>query len=308
MPLPVPILDDRSFEQLVAESRSLIPRYSERWTDLNTSDPGITLLELFAYLTETAIFQLDQLPEETIERFLALAGIQPVIGGTLQDAVAAALDAAELEERALSLADAERFALAAAATQKPPARRALAQIVPDPVCGGAAAAGPFAEPADALLVALVPEPRSATMTPAAYDTALRAVNDHVFRALKERVLLGTTVYVVTRAEVAIEVDVRIHATARGAVDAARVTTALARFLDQLHGGVAGAGWPFGRAVFRSELFQLLEGIAGVDHVDALTLRAPGRPELEHADGVELPAAALPALAAANVTVTAGGAP
>jgi hypothetical protein len=128
MPLPVPILDDRTFDQLVAESRALIPRYSDRWTDLNLSDPGITLLELFAYLTESAIFQLDQLPEETVERFLAVAGIQPVAGGTLEDAVAAALYASEREERALSLADAERIAVArscpirCAAARRPRAR------------------------------------------------------------------------------------------------------------------------------------------------------------------------------------------
>jgi hypothetical protein len=300
MPLPVPILDDRTFDQLVAESRSLIPRYSDRWTDLNLSDPGITLLELFAYLTESAIFQLDQLPEETVERFLAVAGIQPVAGGTLEDAVAAALYASEREERALSLADAERIAVAAGAQHKPRARRALAQIVPDPVCGGAAATGPFAEPADALLVALVPEP--------AAPAQLRALNDRVFRALKERVLLGTTVYVVTRAEIAIEIDVRIEATATRAVAPADVTAALAGFLDQLTGGAEGTGWPFGRAVFRSELFQLLEAIPGVDHVDALALRAPGRSDLEHADRVDLPAAALPALEETNVTVTSGGVP
>lgn len=298
MPLPVPSLDDRTFEQLVAESRSLITRYSDRWTDLNPSDPGITLLELFAYLTETAIFQLDQLPEETVERFLALAGVQPVVGGTLQDAVAAALSASELEERALSLADAERIALAASAAHAPAARRALAQIVPDPVCGGEAPTGPFAEPADALLVALVPDPA----TPA----QLLALNDHVFRALKERALLGTTVYVVTRAEVTVAVDVRVEATAPGALDAADVSAALAGFLDQLHGGAGGTGWPFGRAVYRSELFQLLEGVAGVDHVAALALHAPGRTGLEHADRVEIPAAALPALKQANVTVTSGG--
>ena len=72
VPLPIPNLDDRTFEQLVAEGRALIPRYSPAWTNHNASDPGITLLELFAFLTESAMFQADQLPAATIEAFLRL--------------------------------------------------------------------------------------------------------------------------------------------------------------------------------------------------------------------------------------------
>ena len=45
MPLPIPVLDDRTFDQLVAEGRSLIPRYTRVWTNHNVSDSGITLLE-----------------------------------------------------------------------------------------------------------------------------------------------------------------------------------------------------------------------------------------------------------------------
>src|SRR5207253_6562929 len=69
MPLPIPHLDDRTFDDLVAEGRSLIPRYSATWTNFNVSDPGITLMELLAYLVESAIFELDQVPPETIVRF-----------------------------------------------------------------------------------------------------------------------------------------------------------------------------------------------------------------------------------------------
>ena len=43
MPLPKPTLDNRSFDQLVAEGRSQIPRLAPQWTDHNASDAGITL-------------------------------------------------------------------------------------------------------------------------------------------------------------------------------------------------------------------------------------------------------------------------
>jgi len=52
MPLIAPVLDDRSFEDLFAELRNRIPVYNPTWTDHLDSDPGITLLQLFAYLGE----------------------------------------------------------------------------------------------------------------------------------------------------------------------------------------------------------------------------------------------------------------
>ena len=52
---------------------------------------------------------------------------------------------------------------------------------------------------------------------------------------------------------------------------ARVAEALRRFFHPLTGGVEGRGWPFGRAVYASEVYQRVEGLAGVDHVDSLTL-------------------------------------
>ena len=43
MPLPVPTLDSRTWDELTAEAQALIPRYAPQWTDFNLSDPGITL-------------------------------------------------------------------------------------------------------------------------------------------------------------------------------------------------------------------------------------------------------------------------
>ena len=48
MPLPDIQLDDRTFEDLVAEAIRRIPSYTSEWTDFNQSDPGIALVQLFA--------------------------------------------------------------------------------------------------------------------------------------------------------------------------------------------------------------------------------------------------------------------
>jgi predicted phage baseplate assembly protein len=76
VPLPTPILDDRRHADLVAEAKSLIPVYTPEWTDLNESDPGITLVELFAWLSDLLLFRLNQVPELHYVKFLELLGLQ----------------------------------------------------------------------------------------------------------------------------------------------------------------------------------------------------------------------------------------
>ena len=77
MSLPKPDLDDRTFEQLVAEARKLIPRYSPEWTDHNQSNPGITLVELFAWLSEIALYRIDLVTDQHRLKYLKLLGIRP---------------------------------------------------------------------------------------------------------------------------------------------------------------------------------------------------------------------------------------
>ena len=76
MSLPVPNLDDRSWKQIVDEAIRLIPRYCPEWTNHNASDPGITLLELYAWMTEMVIYRLNKVPEKNFLTFLDLIGVR----------------------------------------------------------------------------------------------------------------------------------------------------------------------------------------------------------------------------------------
>ena len=76
MALISPILDDRSFAQLKDELVRRIPVYTQEWTDHNETDPGIALLELFAYLGESVLYRFNQIPETTKIEFLRLLGVQ----------------------------------------------------------------------------------------------------------------------------------------------------------------------------------------------------------------------------------------
>jgi predicted phage baseplate assembly protein len=74
MPLPLPNLDDRRWADLTQEAIPLIPRYAPQWTDFNTHDPGITLMEMLAWLTESMVYQLNQIPDRFKWKFLAFIG------------------------------------------------------------------------------------------------------------------------------------------------------------------------------------------------------------------------------------------
>ncbi len=74
MPVKPLNLDDRTFADLVDEQRLLIPRYVPSWTDHNVSDPGIMLVELFAWLTEALLYRINRVPDASRMRLLDLLG------------------------------------------------------------------------------------------------------------------------------------------------------------------------------------------------------------------------------------------
>ena len=76
MPLRTPVLDDRSYAQLRDELIARIPVYAPQWTDHHPSDPGITLIELFAFLGENLLYRFNQIPDATKIAFLDLLGVQ----------------------------------------------------------------------------------------------------------------------------------------------------------------------------------------------------------------------------------------
>jgi hypothetical protein len=76
MALPLPNLDDRRWADLVDEGRSLIPLYAPGWTDHNVHDPGITLVELLAWMAELDLYRINRVPTSHIRKFLALVGIE----------------------------------------------------------------------------------------------------------------------------------------------------------------------------------------------------------------------------------------
>ncbi len=75
MPLPTPNLDDRKFQDLVDQAKRMIPRYCPEWTDHNVSDPGVALIELFAWMTDLLLYRVNQVPDKMHTKFLEMIGV-----------------------------------------------------------------------------------------------------------------------------------------------------------------------------------------------------------------------------------------
>lgn len=76
MTLPLENLDDKSFKDLVGDAVARIPVYAPGWTDHNKTDPGITLIELLAWIIEMQIYRLNKVSDRSLLKFLKLLGIK----------------------------------------------------------------------------------------------------------------------------------------------------------------------------------------------------------------------------------------
>src|SRR5438132_4552595 len=75
MPITVPPIDSRLYDDLLAEVIARIPVHTPEWNNFNRSDPGVTLIELFAFLTENLLYRSNQIPERNRRKFLSLLGV-----------------------------------------------------------------------------------------------------------------------------------------------------------------------------------------------------------------------------------------
>jgi len=76
MALPVPNLDDRRFQDLVDDAKRLVQQRCPEWTDHNVSDPGVTLIEAFAWMTDQLLYRLNRVPDRHYVKFLELIGVR----------------------------------------------------------------------------------------------------------------------------------------------------------------------------------------------------------------------------------------
>ena len=74
--IKLPELDDQRYTDIVEAAKRRIPVIYPEWTDFNEHDPGITMIELFAWLKEMQQYYLNRITDRGRENMLALLGIK----------------------------------------------------------------------------------------------------------------------------------------------------------------------------------------------------------------------------------------
>jgi hypothetical protein len=307
MPLQLPNLDDRRYADLVAEARRLIPVHDPDWTNHNPSDPGITLVELFAYLTEMLLYRLDRVTAENQRKFLRLLnGPDQPPGADLKVDIRDAVLAVRARERAVTAADFERLTIenfnawlagmqrleqegkpldewwqitrldrtdaANLPSHVPPVARA-ACLPSRNLDRGTEATRTEHAPAHVSLIVL-PQQANPRQPPMLQKTAL-------WGYLDDWRTLTTRHHVVGPHHAPISAEIVIACTSDAVTTAVRdrVMAQLENFLKPL-GDAVQEGWPFGRNVYVSELYEQIEAVEGVDYVTDLMLSSTCPPAEE----------------------------
>jgi len=286
--IPLPDLDDQSYADLTAQAQALIPALDPAWTNYNPSDPGITLAELLAWLTEMLLFQVNQVPPASTEAFLRLLNgpdwVRPDTT-SLDDAIRTTILGLRERYRAVTAADFEWLALTTWAGHS-----GIARVHCMPQCN-LEATDPAARYADA------PAHVSLVVVPAAGGDS--TLNADLLQFLNLRRTLTTRLHVVGPAYLPVQISanlaLRDDAVAQNALEDAR--QALLDYYDPLHGGPAHTGWPFGRAVYVSEASAVLENRSLLRYVENVQVTAPGAAGRQLPDGVLLEAGELVQLGA-----------
>jgi hypothetical protein len=259
MSLPIPNLDDRDFDQLLTEAQVLIPKNFPTWTDHNFSDPGIALIELFAFLTEATIYQTNQISERSLKNFAALVGVNQSNDEAIEVTLQRALETLQARYRAVTEKDFENLIKKTFAKQIVRVK-AIFTVV--------SSTSKNVYPNDQLIkVIILPKSKNTVDN--------NVLKQEIYKFLRERCLITTRIKIVISENTELSIDMTVVRSITSTVNQdnlkENIKDTINQFLSPTEGGENGKGWEFERSVFRSELYQLIEGVAGVDHVQTLIL-------------------------------------
>ncbi|NLT57998.1 MAG: hypothetical protein GXX99_03450 [Clostridiales bacterium] len=284
MPIQIPTLDDRNYDQLYKETASVIARYFPDYADIGPADPAMALDELFCYLFDMAAYQLNRITPDTRHNFASLLGIAPVYGRPPEESLQLALSKLSRTDRAITPGDIAAIV-----------RQSSAACCSEPV------ERVFVRPGRPVRVYVLQKGAFKAVT-ARHREDLR----RIYACLRGCSPIGTRFLVehtpCLQVDVSAEVVKRRDSTINGDTLSKAIQTKIATFLSPLEGGDAGTGWEHGRAVTRGDLYGLIEGVPGVDHVKSLQIKAANDVAYSNADRLTPPEGGLIGPTSPSVTL------
>lgn len=294
MPIELPDLDNIDYDELVSGAIAALPGYGSDWTDYNPSDPGITVLEMLAWLIEMLVYRTNRIQPQTYAAFLDL--LQGYDESALRDGTASpAADDVQVERRersgneprqtmrevlqrlrqryrAVTAADYEQLALNTfpAIHQDVDRIKRLTCWSGMDVTHVDSATGDRSPVSLDGAISLVILPLRSVDYPSSWPQP--ASDSELIQALsgffEPRRLATTRVRIAGPRYVELQVaaTVYIDADAHPREVLLEAHRALFDYLHPAHGGSDRQGWPFGRTVYSSDLTARLAELAGVAFV------------------------------------------
>lgn len=277
MQLQLPNLDDRTYADLVEDARAMIPVVYPEWTDHNPTDPGIILIEMLAWLTEMILFRVNQVPEKNIRVFLKLLnGPNGQMHGDLKKAIRQTISDLRKNYRAVTARDFEKLA-----KDFVPAdgknRVARAHCIPNRKPEKNSSAndpGHISLVNDPGHISLVVVPAVPDGSDTRFKPTAAALQKDLWTYLDEWRLLTIRHHVVGPDYLTLRITAKLWLAEGTKKEDVRKNAKdkIQTFFHPLRSGSYwdGQGWPFGRDVYASEVYQVLQSVSGVDHVTEVT--------------------------------------
>lgn len=256
MPVPLPNLDDRSFDEITEEGKRLLTSLAPSWTDHNPSDPGITFIELFAFITELLLYRANRVSEANKQAFVRLLRGNPEhrFERSIDDEVRLAILTLKSEQRTVTSGDFKNLAEAIPGVER--AHCLPRRNVESP--------SPENDAPAHVSILIIPRETSDRQPPVPSED----LKELVRKDLMPRCLLTTRLHVAapTYLKVVVNMVAHVFADQNTARIEGQIKDRLDAYFHPLSGGFDGRGWPLGQSVYVSDLYADLDAIEGVDYV------------------------------------------
>ena len=266
MTIQLPDQDTRTYDDILDEMIASIPKYTDKWTNHNPSDPGITILELLSWIEETTLYRINRIPEASYVNFLRLiAGASGVaeVDRRLNDPGVYRYHRQILE----FLKEVEEGDNKSIAEIKEAALRFLKSryraVTEDDFCKLAIEAADEVGRAiiyksddnEKVEIVIVSESGEG------YEELTQVVTDY----LNPRKLIGTIIKVKRPVYTDVAIDIRVVCYHYATLEKVEINVRdrILKHLNPFSGGDEGTGWPYGRPLTVYEIAQIVEETGGV---------------------------------------------
>ena len=277
MALPLPNLDDRTYADLVEEAKSLIPIECPDWTDHIPSDTGIILIEMLAWLVEMMLYQVNQISDQNIETFLQLLN-----GASLHSPASLSSSSATQKRqteqiRNTLLALRKRYRAVTPEDYEQLVLSDNARDVKRVHCLPKINVHNLSlSPSEAIAHISLIVIFEASLTQQQRERLLQKIWDD----LENQRMLTTRHHVSEPLPVSLEVHAALYL--KDGANTGQVLETAAQQIKDFFNPVdsqiywQGNGFPFGRNIYQSDLYQLLDRISGIDFVEDIQLARSGQ--------------------------------